>query len=171
MPQQRFSICNETFAPLGSPDPWSFERICRFLKETGYDGVELAPFTFAEDIRDLTPVERAEIRQIAADNGLAICGLHWLLISPPGLHIHTSDAALRGKTPSRSASAYRVCSRYWCTHHGAGLSESAHAENGDYESGWHRTAETLVSLGDSLKAAGVGAVRILSCFPINLDNT
>ena len=90
MAPQKFAICNETFAPLGASDPWPFERTCRFLKEIGYDGVELAPFTLAPDVREVSASRRAEIRRIASDEGLEIVGLHWLLVSPPGLHLMPS---------------------------------------------------------------------------------
>ena len=37
----RFAMCNELY------ENWTFERVCRFLKQSGYDGVEVAPFTLA----------------------------------------------------------------------------------------------------------------------------
>src|SRR5688500_1484828 len=88
----KFAICNETFGD------WPWDRVCRFVKETGYDGVEIAPFTFAERIADVSAEQRRAIRQVAGDNGLEVVGLHWLLASPKGLHIHTRDAALRQQT-------------------------------------------------------------------------
>lgn len=155
MLQQRFSICNETFVPLGSPDPWSFERICEFLKEAGYDGVELAPFTFAEDIRNVSSGERARIRQTAEDAGLAICGLHWLLISPPGLHIHTSDSALRASTREYLLALIELAHAVGAPTMVLGSPKARTLENGDYESAWQRTAETLASLGEALEDTGV----------------
>lgn len=89
---QKFAICNETFGD------WPWERVCQLVAETGYQGVEIAPFTFAPSVTDVTAERRREIRQAAADSGLDIVGLHWLLASPKGLHIHTKDDALRAKT-------------------------------------------------------------------------
>jgi sugar phosphate isomerase/epimerase len=89
---QRFAICNETFGD------WPWDRVCRTVAEAGYNGVEIAPFTFAPSVTDVTTDQRREIRQVAADNGLEIVGLHWLLASPKGLHIHTRDDALRQRT-------------------------------------------------------------------------
>ena len=37
----RFAMCNELF------ENWNFDRVCRFLKQSGYEGVEVAPFTLA----------------------------------------------------------------------------------------------------------------------------
>ena len=39
----KYAMCNELY------EAWSFERVCDFLAETGYGGVEIAPFTFATD--------------------------------------------------------------------------------------------------------------------------
>src|ERR1041385_2649216 len=88
----RFSICNETFGD------WPWERVCRFVAETGYEGIEIAPFTFAPSVTEVSAERRREIRQTAADAGLEIVGLHWLLASPKGLHIHTRDEAVRRRT-------------------------------------------------------------------------
>ena len=41
----RYSICNELF------EGWSWERICDFVRELGYTGLEVAPFTLAESRR------------------------------------------------------------------------------------------------------------------------
>jgi D-psicose/D-tagatose/L-ribulose 3-epimerase len=88
----RFAICNETFGD----QPW--EQVCRFVAETGYDGIELAPFTFAPSVAELGPEDRRRIAQVARDAGLDIVGLHWLMVSPPGLHINSPDPALRRRT-------------------------------------------------------------------------
>ena len=39
----KFAICNETY------QDWSLEDTCRQVAETGYDGLEIAPFTLHED--------------------------------------------------------------------------------------------------------------------------
>ncbi len=88
----RFAICNETF------QGWDWERTCRFVAEVGYDGIEIAPFTLAPDIRALSPADRATLRHTADDAGLAITALHWLLVSPDGLHVNSPDLAVREET-------------------------------------------------------------------------
>lgn len=88
----RFALCNEVLRE------WEWPRVCRFLRETGYDGVEIAPFTLSEQPHRLSQTERREIRSAAEDQGLRITGLHWLLVTPPGLHLTTPDAAVREQT-------------------------------------------------------------------------
>jgi D-psicose/D-tagatose/L-ribulose 3-epimerase len=41
---------------------------------------------------------RAAIRRAASDNGIAISGLHWLLVAPKGLSITTADRAVWDRT-------------------------------------------------------------------------
>src|SRR5262245_46004317 len=69
----KFAICNELF------EGWPFDRVCRFVREVGYDGLEIAPFTLAPRITDVTATRRAELRRQAAEAGIEIVGLHWLL--------------------------------------------------------------------------------------------
>ena len=87
-----FAICNELF------EGWSFDRVCKYVKSVGYDGLELAPFTLAPLITDLDLRERAELRKQAEAAGVTIIGLHWLLARTEGLHLTTSDAGVRART-------------------------------------------------------------------------
>lgn len=88
----KFAICNETF------QGWNWEQTCRFTAELGYDGIEIAPFTLAEDIRTLDAAQRREIRRTAEHAGLEVVGLHWLLVSPKGLSVTDPDPAVRQAT-------------------------------------------------------------------------
>lgn len=72
--------------------------ICEQVRQLGYQGLELAPHTLAEDATTLTPQQRADISRFIQDAGLQFVGLHWLLVSPPGLHITTGDEALRKRS-------------------------------------------------------------------------
>src|SRR5688572_6777184 len=99
----RFAICNETFGER----PW--EEVCRFVAETGYDGIELAPFTFAPSVEEIGAGERARIARVARDAGLEVVGLHWLLVSPPGLHINAPDPALRRRTAEYLRALVHFC--------------------------------------------------------------
>ena len=75
----RFAICNELF------ENWPFDRVCRYVKSIGYDGLEVAPFTLAPRITDVDAGQRRELRRQAADAGVEIIGLHWLLARTEGL--------------------------------------------------------------------------------------
>ena len=99
----KFAICNETF------QGWEWEPTCRYAAKTGYRGIEIAPFTLAEDIRSLDSAARQEIRGVAESNGLEIVGLHWLLVSPKGLSATTADSAVRKETADYLAALADFC--------------------------------------------------------------
>jgi len=88
----RQSTCNEAF------DKWPFADACRAIRKAGYTGIEIAPFTLAEDPADVTASQRSEYRDIMQSEGLTFVGLHWLMVSPKGLHVTTPDEGLRRKS-------------------------------------------------------------------------
>lgn len=88
----KYAICQELFVD------WDWERQCRFVAEVGYTGIEVAPFTLGATPADVSPQRRGELRTIAADHGLEIVGLHWLLAKTEGLHLTTADSATRLRT-------------------------------------------------------------------------
>jgi D-psicose/D-tagatose/L-ribulose 3-epimerase len=88
----RITLCNEVIREL------SFERQCAFARKVGYDGLEVAPFTLGEDPHLLPAARRAELRRSAAGAGIAITGLHYLMIAPEGLSITSSDPVQRART-------------------------------------------------------------------------
>lgn len=87
----KFAICNEQF------EGWDFGRVCRFVKSAGYEGLEVAPFTLAPRVTDLTADQVAAFRRQADDAGLEIIGLHWLLAKTEGLHLTSSDPEVRAR--------------------------------------------------------------------------
>ena len=99
----RFGICNELF------EGWPIERVLDYCAQVGYDGVEIAPFTLAEDIRDLAPEAVTEIRRAAEQAGIEILGLHWLLASPKGLSINGPDEAVREDTRDLMFALVALC--------------------------------------------------------------
>ena len=88
----RFAMCNELY------ENWSFGDTCRFLRQSGYDGVEVAPFTLAPRITDVSREQRSALRKQAADAGVEIIGLHWLLAGTQNLHLTSPDTAVRSAT-------------------------------------------------------------------------
>src|SRR5262245_15778321 len=88
----KYAICNETF------ESWEHARICGRIAELGYTGLEIAPFTLASRITDVTPARRAELRKQAEAAGVRIIGLHWLLAKTEGFHLTSPDAATRMRT-------------------------------------------------------------------------
>ena len=88
----RFAMCNEAF------EHRPFLESCRVLREAGYTGIELAPFTLGEDPLALRANQRRELRDIMASEGLEFVGLHWLLVVPFPIHVTTPDLALRERS-------------------------------------------------------------------------
>ena len=88
----KFAICNELF------EGWDFARTAAFVAGLGYEGLEIAPYTLADSVHEITPVRRRELKAIAEGAGLKITGLHWLLVKPEGLHVAHPDAAVRQRT-------------------------------------------------------------------------
>ncbi|WP_180901675.1 sugar phosphate isomerase/epimerase family protein [Martelella soudanensis] len=89
----RLVCCNELLSRQGL----DLKAQCRFAKAIGYDALELAVESFPADPRDLSAGEVEAMRQTAADEGIGIAGLHWLLSSAPDLSI-TDPAATRATT-------------------------------------------------------------------------
>ena len=86
------AICNEAF------ENFAFADACRAIRKAGYTGIEIAPFTLAEDPATIQAPKRREYRSIIESEGLRFVGLHWLMVSPKGLHVTTPDAALRARS-------------------------------------------------------------------------
>ena len=99
----RYAICNETF------EEWDHLRVCRYVAELGYTGLEIAPFTLAERITDVSEAKRRELKQQAADSGVQILGLHWLLAKTTGLMVTSADESIRRATATYLVELARAC--------------------------------------------------------------
>ena len=88
----RFAICNEIY------QGWKLEDVLSHAARLGYAGVEIAPFTLANSVSEISAAERQRIRELAARKQIAIVGLHWLLVKPEGLYLNHPDAGIRAKT-------------------------------------------------------------------------
>ena len=58
----------------------------------------IAPFTLAKYVTDISAAERTRIREAAARAGIAISGIHWVLVQAEGMHLTSPDAATRERT-------------------------------------------------------------------------
>lgn len=88
----KLAVCNEFF------EGWQIERVFDYAARIGCDGVEIAPFTLAETVHDISPGSRRDIRRAAEAAGVEIVGLHWLLVKPAGLYINHPDRRVRQRT-------------------------------------------------------------------------
>jgi len=87
-----FAICNEIFRD------WKIEAVFAYAAKLGYTAVEIAPFTLANSVTDISAGERSVIRETAARANIQIAGIHWVLVKPEGLYINHPDQAIRERT-------------------------------------------------------------------------
>ncbi|MBN1854699.1 MAG: sugar phosphate isomerase/epimerase [Pirellulales bacterium] len=104
----RFAICNEMFVG------WSFERTFAAIRALGYDGVEMAPFTFREDaepfrLDEVSESEWGAVRDLAEAAGIQIVGLHWLFARTEGLYLTSPEAAIRQRTADYLIKLAQLC--------------------------------------------------------------
>jgi sugar phosphate isomerase/epimerase len=87
-----FAICNEIFQGWKPTDTFDYAAKC------GYDAVEIAPFTLAKYVTDIAAAERVRLREAAARAGVAISGIHWILVEAAGMYLNHPDAGVRRRT-------------------------------------------------------------------------
>jgi len=88
----RIALCNEVIAPM------PFPQQCEYAAKLGYDGLEIAPYTLSEEPQRMGAAQIAAARAAAEDAGVAVTGLHWLLVKPGGLSISSKDENVRKRT-------------------------------------------------------------------------
>ena len=88
----KLSLCNEVLQPL----PLAAQ--CAAAARMGYDALEIAPFTLADDPTTLDAANARQVRDTVHAHGLQVSSLHWLLVKPEGLSLVTDDAALLRRT-------------------------------------------------------------------------
>src|SRR4051794_27837831 len=99
----KYAICNETF------EGWDHAKVCRSAAELGYTGLEVAPFTLAPRVTDVTADQRKKLRAEAENAGLQIIGLHWLLAKTEGLMLTSPDAGVRQRTADYLVELAKCC--------------------------------------------------------------
>lgn len=146
----KFATCNE---------PWKdtpIEEVFRIAARLGFEGVEIAPFTLAERVEQITAGRRREIAQAARDAGVQIPGLHWLFVSPEGLHITTPDAG-----PRKLAVDYLKALADFCADLGGKVMVFGSPKQRSIEppttptEAWKRAIDVLAACADHLGARAV----------------
>jgi sugar phosphate isomerase/epimerase len=145
----RVSLCNEVIAEL------PFARQCEFARALGYDGLEIAPMTLSEAPHRLSPAARADLRRAAADAGIALTGLHYLLRAPAGLSITTADAAQRARTVEVMRALCDLAADLDARILVHGSPDQRRLEPGQEEEGRRRAADCFALVAPAAEAAAV----------------
>ena len=97
-------MCNEMYGEL------PLDEVLADIALAGYDGVEIAPFTLADDLREVSLDDAKAIGEQVASHGLAVAGLHWLLAQTQGLHLTSSEVEVRRNTADYVGHLAELCS-------------------------------------------------------------
>ncbi len=146
----KFAICNETY------QGWSLSDTCVSAFDTGYQGLEIAPFTLNEDPSNLTILEAKSMGNIVREHGLEVVGFHWLLVKPEGMHLTTPDSAVRQKTLDFGKHLADLCAEMGGKVMVWGSPKQRNLDtNGSYDDAANRAADLLRSLGEHCAALAV----------------
>lgn len=145
----RYLLCNEVVREL------DFAAQCDLAAALGYDGLEVAPFTLGEQPHLLGPEARAEARRAAADAGVRIGSLHWLLVAPEGLSITSADPDVRARTLEVMLRMVELCSDLGAEILVHGSPRQRALPAGDREGAIARATEAFAIAGRAAEAAGV----------------
>ena len=150
----KFAICNEIY------QGWSLEDTFAHAARVGYGGVEIAPFTLANAVTEISPIERQRIRDLAARSKIEIVGLHWLLVKPEGLYLNHTDASIRSRTANYFVELVDCCADLGGTIMVVGSPKQRNVMEGvSRQQAWDWTATTF---NDAVKRAEDRGVTI--CF-------
>ncbi len=146
----KLGICNELF------ENWTFERVCQTVKQIGYDGLEIAPFTLAAKITDVSPARRRELKSIVEDSGLQTIGLHWLLAKTDGFYLTSPDTQVRHATSDYLIALAEATRDLGGTLMVLGSPKQRNLLPGiNYEQAFHYSAEVFERVMPAIGAAGV----------------
>jgi len=146
----RIALCNEVIAPM------SFPMQCEYAAKLGYDGLEIAPYTLSDEPHRLGAAQLAVARAAAADAGIAVTGLHWLLLKPSGLSICSKNAEIRSKTVDVMLAMIDQCAELGGRYLVHGSPQQRRVEAGDtHAAALARAQETFAAIAERAEKAGV----------------
>lgn len=158
----RIALCNEVIAPM------PFPQQCEYAAKLGYDGLEIAPYTLSEEPQRLGAAQLAAARAAAADAGIAITGLHWLLVRPAGLSISTRDDQTRHRTIDVMLALVDQCAELGGRYLVHGSPQQRRIDAGDTrEAALARAQECFRKVAERAEKAGV----IYCVEPLGADQT
>ncbi len=134
----KISICTELF------QGWPIEKVFEYAARLGYDGIEIAPFTLADSVTEISPARRKAIRRAAEEYGVEIVGLHWLLVKPEGLYINHPDEIIRIRTQEYIEALIHFCADIGgkVLVHGSPHQRTVQ-EGWDFRQAWEHARETF----------------------------
>ncbi len=146
----RIALCNEVIAPM------PFPAQCEYAAKLGYDGLEVAPYTLSEEPQRLGSAQIAAARAAAEDAGIAVTGLHWLLVKPAGLSITARDSAVRKRTLDAMLALIDLCAELGGRYLVHGSPQQRRIEAGDTrEVALARAKDLFGAAAERAAAAGV----------------
>ena len=146
----RIALCNEVIAPM------PFPQQCEYAAKLGYDGLEIAPYTLSEEPHRMGAAQIAAARAAAEDAGIALTGLHWLLIKPAGLSISTKDEAARRKTIEVMLALIDLCAELGGKYLVHGSPHQRRIEPGETRAAaLARAKESFAAIAERAQKAGV----------------
>jgi sugar phosphate isomerase/epimerase len=146
----RIALCNEVIAPM------PFPQQCEYAAKLGYDGLEIAPYTLSDEPHRLGAAQIAAARAAAEDAGIAVTGLHWLLVKPAGLSISAKDEAIRRKTIDVMLAFIDQCAELGGRYLVHGSPHQRRVEAGETRSAaMQRAKECFAAVAERAQKAGV----------------
>jgi D-psicose/D-tagatose/L-ribulose 3-epimerase len=146
----RIALCNEVIAPM------PFPAQCEYAAKLGYDGLEIAPYTLSEEPHRMGTARIAAARAAAEDAGIAVTGLHWLLIKPAGLSISAKDEGIRRKTVEVMLALVDLCAELGGKYLVHGSPQQRRIEAGETRpAAMARAKECFAAVAERAQKAGV----------------
>jgi len=163
----RIALCNEVIAPM------SFPAQCEYAAKLGYDGLEIAPYTLSEEPHRMGAARIAAARAAAEDAGIAVTGLHWLLVKPAGLSISTKDDAVRQRTVDVMLALIDTCAELGGKYLVHGSPQQRRVEAGETRAAaMARAQASFAAIAERAQKAGVVyCIEALSAESTPLINT
>ena len=146
----RISLCNEVIAPM------PFPAQCEYAAKLGYDGLEIAPYTLSEEPHRMGAARIAAARAAAEDAGIALTGLHWLLVKPAGLSISSRDPETRKRTIDVMLALIDLCAELGGRYLVHGSPQQRRIEAGETRAAaMARAQECFAAVAERAQKAGV----------------
>lgn len=155
----RIALCNEVIAPM------PFPQQCEYAAKLGYDGLELAPYTLSEEPHRMGAAQIAAARSAAKDAGIAVTGLHWLLVKPSGLSISTRDESIRKKTTNVMLALIDLCAALGGRYLVHGSPQQRRVDPGDARAAALRRAQECFA-GIAARAEQAGVVYCIEALSV-----